>query len=73
MTSAQCATRSPTISSPRRTRHSCSSTTSPPNWPRSARWITRSCAVTAAALGGVPTAEITINGVAILMNGGPGN
>ena len=37
MTSALSATRSPTISSPRRTRRSCSSTTSPHSWPVS--WV----------------------------------
>jgi len=42
MTSAPVRDRSPIISSPRRTRRSCSSTTSPHSWPGSTRWIVTS-------------------------------
>ena len=38
--------RSTTISSRQKTRHSCSSTTRPLSWPRSARWIPGSCSRT---------------------------
>jgi hypothetical protein len=67
MAPPRCATRWPTISSRPRTRHSCSSATSPPSWPPSARWITRSWSRTPSRRSrpskpfGVPVVHSTVN------------